>query len=689
MRTTGKPQGPPIVNGDTMFVTSAEQVIALQATTGTLRWRYVHPLPADVRRPHSTNRGVALYDDMVYVGTLDAHVVALKATTGEVVWNRRIADYRSTYYITLAPLAVNGKIMVGTSGGEHGIRGFVTALDARTGNEIWKWYTIPAPGEPGSTTWTGESWRTGGGSVWVTGHYDPARNLTYWGVGNGGPWLGNARPGDNLYTNSTIALDADTGELRSHYQYHWNGSWDWDEANAPLLVDVERAGRTVNGLVHAGRNGYLWLLDRSGGDMRFLEAQPFVHQDVFASLDPVSGRPTYDAARVPRIGESVEFCPAVRGGRNWRPEAFSPQTGLLYVPATNNYCSTMEGYAVEYRAGRPFTGARVESFRRDGTDHIGELQAWDLDSGQRVWTQEFPTSAGSVLATAGELVFADSGGVFYAFDALSGELLWRYSAERRRPTGIPISYAVLGKQYVAVQFHARSEFLRHFVVQRPEVADAAPAHALARHRAQFVLRDVQPAPVFRRVAELDATNQFPCPGRLEHFVEGSLGVRVEVVAHQGDLLAFGVASFQQAGDLQRPVHLRTPGPGGRLPPTRQRLAEQEDRGRAGPFVLVVDTPGTVLRGRHRRAGFLDQLHRLLVHAHDGTIRIVGFLIQIQDLFHVRHELGIGLRRDHPVLDFPLGHPVFFSVRRMVSWLIDSMIANSTTRRASRRNDQFA
>ena len=455
----GQPQGPPIVNGDTMFVSSAEQVTALQATTGALRWRYVHPLPSDVRRPHSTNRGVALYDEMVYVGTLDARVVALEATTGKVVWNRRIADYRSTYYITLAPLAVNGKVIVGTSGGEHGIRGFVTALDARTGNEIWKRHTIPAPGEPGSTTWTGESWRTGGGSVWVTGHYDPALNLTYWGVGNGGPWLGNARPGDNLYTNSTLALDADTGELHRHYQYHWNGSWDWDEANAPLLVDVERGGRTVQGLVHAGRNGYLWLLDRSGGDMRFLEAQPFVYQDVFASLDPVSGRPTYDPARVPRIGESVEFCPAMRGARNWRPEAFSPQTGLLYVPAVNNYCSSMVGRAVEYRAGHPFTGASIESFRRDGADNIGELQAWDLDSGRRVWTQEFPTPVGSVLATGGELVFADSGGVLHAFDARSGERLWRYGSERRRPTGIPVSYSVLGVQYVAVQFHARSEFL--------------------------------------------------------------------------------------------------------------------------------------------------------------------------------------------------------------------------------------
>lgn len=290
----GKPQSPPIVNGETMFVTTAEQVIALDASTGALRWHYVHPLPADVRRPHSTNRGVALYDEMVYVGTLDARVVALRATTGEVVWNRAIANYRSTYYITLAPLAVDGKIIVGTSGGEYGIRGFVIALDSVTGDEVWKRYTIPAHGERGSATWTGDSWRTGGGPVWVTGNYDPELNLTYWGVGNGGPWTGDARPGDNLYTNSTIALDADTGDLRSYYQYHWNGSWDWDEANAPLLLDVERGGRTFKALVHAGRNGYLWLLDRSGGDIQFREAQPFVHQNVFTGLDPSSGRPRYD-----------------------------------------------------------------------------------------------------------------------------------------------------------------------------------------------------------------------------------------------------------------------------------------------------------------------------------------------------------------------------------------------------------
>ncbi len=230
---------------------------------------------------------------------------------------------------------------------------------------------------------------------------------------------------------------------------------------------------------------------------------------------------------------------------------------------------------------------------------------------------------------------------------------------------------------------------RHFAVQRLEVADAAPVQALTRHRTQFILGDVQPAPVLRRVAELEATNQFPSPGRLEHLVEGAGRVRVEVVAHQGDLRAVGVAALQQVGDLHRPVRLRPPGPRRRPPPTRQRLAEQEDRGRAGPFVLVVDAAGPRQRGGHRRARFLDQLHRLLIHAHDRASRVVRLRIGVQDLLHVRHELGVGLRRDHPVLDFPPGHPVFFSVRRMVSWLTDSTTSSSTTRRASSRNDQLA
>ena len=448
----GEPQAPPIVNGRIMFVTTAEQVIALDAQTGNLLWRYRHPLPADVRRPHSTNRGVALYGDRVYVGTLDARVVALDAATGRVVWKRTIANYRRTYYITMAPLVVNGMVMVGTSGGEHGIRGFVVALDAGSGDELWRRYTIPAPGEPGAETWPGDSWQTGGGPVWMTGTYDPALGITYWGVGNGGPWTGDARPGDNLYANSTIALDAATGELLDHHQYHWNGSWDWDEAVAPLLVDIERGGRTIPALAHPGKNGYLWLLDRSGGGMRFLEAQPFVRQNVFTSVDPFTGRPEYDSARRPGIGKRVAFCPSYAGGRSWRPEAFSPRTGLLYIPALENLCSTMEGRAVEYRPGWPYVGATVDVFRRDGAEHVGELQAWSLDTGERVWTYELPTRFGSVLATAGDLVLADSGGVLRALDALSGELLWRYAVQRHSARGVAMSYAVHGVQYVAQQF---------------------------------------------------------------------------------------------------------------------------------------------------------------------------------------------------------------------------------------------
>ena len=448
----GVPQAPPIVNGRMMFVTTAEQVIALDAQTGNLVWRYRHPLPADVRRPHATNRGVALYGDRVYVGTLDARVVALEAATGRVAWKRVIANYRRTYYITMAPLAVNGMVMVGTSGGEHGVRGFVVALDAGSGDEIWRRYTVPAPGEPGAETWSGDSWQTGGGPVWVTGNYDPALGIVYWGVGNGGPWMGDARPGDNLYTNSTIALDAATGALLNHHQYHWNGSWDWDEANAPLLVDIERGGRTIPALAHPGRNGYLWLLDRSDGGMRFLEAQPFVHQNVFTSVDPFTGRPEYDSARKPGIGKRVEFCPSFAGARDWRPDAFNPRTGLLYVPAVDNLCSSMEGRAVQYRPGLPYTGASVTVYRRDGTDHVGELQAWDLDTGERVWTHELQARAGSVLATAGDLVFlADSGGVLRAFDALGGEPLWRYAVQGYLVRSVVTSYAVGGTQYVALQ----------------------------------------------------------------------------------------------------------------------------------------------------------------------------------------------------------------------------------------------
>jgi alcohol dehydrogenase (cytochrome c) len=449
-------ESPPIVNDGIMFITTPmNRVLAIDAATGDVRWAYQRQMPFDIQLGHPTNRGVALYGDKVYMATSDVKVVAFDAATGNIAWEQTVEDYHSGYYMTLAPLAVHGKILVGVSGGERGVRGFVTALDAETGEEVWKTYTVPGPGEFGNDTWPGDTWQTGGAPVWVTGTYDPALNLTYWGTGNPGPWVGDARPGDNLYANSVIALDADTGERKGHHQYHWNGSWDWDEVDAPLLIDIRRGQRTIPALVHPGRNGYLWLLERRADSIGFIEAMPFVHQDVFTSLDPQTGRPSYDMDRKPGLGKSATFCPSLHGGKNWPPAAYNPQTGYLYIPANDNLCTTMAGEETDYVPGRGFTGITgMGSSLIEGADHVGELQAWDLAKGERVWTHEYGAMAnwGPVLTTAGGLVF--SGGTadryFRAFDAKTGTLLWRHRANSGI-IGVPVSYEVDGVQYVAVQ----------------------------------------------------------------------------------------------------------------------------------------------------------------------------------------------------------------------------------------------
>mgnify|MGYP002830146744 FL=1 len=287
----------------------------------------------------------------------------------------------------------------------------------------------------------------------MTGSYDPELNLTYWGTGNAGPWMGDKRPGDNLYANSVIALDADTGELKGYHQYHWNGSWDWDEVTPPLLVDIERGGREIKALVHPGRNGYLWLLERAADRISFVDATPFVYQNAFRSIDPETGRPEYDPEHKPRTGTRLMFCPSVWGGKNWPPAAYNPITGYLYFSANENLCAYMNTREVEYSPGKPYTGGSSQMFLRDGSEHIGELQAWNLNTGEEVWTKQFQShNWGPVLTTAGGLVF--SGGTndryFRAFDGRSGEVLW----EQRTNSGIigvPTSYMVDGVQYVAVQ----------------------------------------------------------------------------------------------------------------------------------------------------------------------------------------------------------------------------------------------
>lgn len=460
-------QAPPMVNDGMMFVSTPQnQVIALDAKTGTEIWRYVRELPEDLFQLHPTNRGVALYGDKVYMATVDSGVVALDAKTGEVVWDVMVGDYTDGYYSTLSLLVARGKVVTGVSGGEYGIRGYVVALDAETGAEAWKTYTIPGPGEPGHDTWKGDSWKTGGGSVWMQGNYDAEAGLAYFGTGNGGPWMPDTRPGDNLYTTSVIALDIDSGEIKGHHQYHWNDAWDWDEVSAPLLIDYERDGQKIKGLVHAGRNGYLWSLERTPeGPINFVAADKYVIQNAFESIDPETGRPTYNEARTPGTNKSAFFCPSLWGGKDWPPEAYNPDTKLFYIPAHENLCSEFGGAPIgEREPGELYIGVPIDVILASLRFHesvdvskpvpIGKLQAWDLDKGEMVWEHSFNDTPywGPLLSTGGNLVF--TGGTndrkFRAFNAKTGDMLWEYPTNSG-VTAVPASYEVDGVQYIAVQ----------------------------------------------------------------------------------------------------------------------------------------------------------------------------------------------------------------------------------------------
>lgn len=460
-------QSPPMVNDGMMFVSTPQnQVIALDAKTGNEIWRYVRELPEDLFQLHPTNRGVALYGDKVYMATVDAGVVALDAKTGDVVWDVIVGDYTDGYYSTLSLLAAEGKIITGVSGGEYGIRGYAMALDAETGAEAWKTYTIPGPGEPGHETWQGDTWKVGGGSVWMQPNYDSDTGILYLGTGNGGPWMPDTRPGDNLYTTSVMAIDIKDGAITGHFQYHWNDAWDWDEVSAPLLMDMERDGKKFKGLVHAGRNGYIWTMERKDDNsIGFIAADQYVKQNAFESIDPETGRPSYNDAYTPGTNKTVTFCPSLWGGKDWPPEAYSPQTGLFYIPSHENLCSELGGVPIgERESGELYIGIPIDvilSSLRWAEDvdpskpvPIGRIQAWDMNSGEMKWSHDFNDTPywGPITATAGNLIF--TGGtndrMFRAFNATNGDMLWEYPTNSGI-TAVPMSYEVDGVQYISVQ----------------------------------------------------------------------------------------------------------------------------------------------------------------------------------------------------------------------------------------------
>jgi alcohol dehydrogenase (cytochrome c) len=452
-----------VVDGILYTVQAPNDIIAMDAATGRIFWTYSYT-PGPKARPccGRINRGVAILGDTLFMGTIDAHLVAVDAKTGQLLWDTTVAKDESGYALAHAPLVVKDKVIVGTAGGEYGIRGFIAAYNARTGKEVWRFNTIPGPGEPGHETWKNDAWKTGGGSIWVTGAYDPELNLTYWGVGNPGPdWNGDPRPGDNLYTDSVVALDADTGKLKWYYQFSPHDEFDYDAVQVPVLADAEWRGqdgqtRPRKLLYFANRNGLFYALDRSSG--QFLMGKPFVEVSWMSGFDD-NGKPIRVPGKVPTTEGTLIF-PGNQGGTNWYNPSYSPRTGLFYIPTWADYSSIYVKVPEEYHEGQRYGGGfprspvafgrTAQNFRKEGEEH-GAVRAIDPKTGERKWEFKMTdvTEAG-ILTTASDLLFSGGHeGYFYALDARTGAVLWKQNLGGTVASG-PITYSVGGRQYVAV-----------------------------------------------------------------------------------------------------------------------------------------------------------------------------------------------------------------------------------------------
>jgi len=450
------------VNGTLYVTTSFNRVIAVNGATGDIIWKYERELPGDVFPKlccDVVNRGVAVYKNRVYLATLDAHIVALDNQTGDVVWDKKLGDYTYAETFTIMPLAVNNKIVFGTAGAEYGVRGWLAAIDADTGAPAWKTYTIPGPGEPGNDTWGGESWKYGGGSTWITGSYDKETNQLYWPVGNPGPDFDrHVRPGDNLFSNSAIVVNADTGKMDKYFQYTPNDPYDYDGVNENVQIDL--GGKKL--FVHGDRNGYIYGIDRrntrktaSGNEMKCLWATAM--QDVNWVKEPISPaknncRPVFNYPEMDVVYDRVtmNIAPSLDGGKEWHPLSVSLRTKMAYVPIYN-FTMDLQAKKMEWKRGEWYLGAKVITFNAGA----GLIKAFDVATGKLVWTksQSWPATSG-LLSTAGGLAFyGDPDGRFNAVNDETGEHLWSFHVGSGIH-GNPTTYTLEGTQYVAIVYGA-------------------------------------------------------------------------------------------------------------------------------------------------------------------------------------------------------------------------------------------
>ncbi|HVO57001.1 MAG TPA: PQQ-dependent dehydrogenase, methanol/ethanol family [Dongiaceae bacterium] len=439
----------PVVVRGVMFVTSANDVFALDARTGRELWHFSRPVSSgllDDAAAHK-NRGVAVRREAIFVETDDAHLLKLDARSGNLIWDVPYADKAKHYGATSAPLVVKDMVIVGTSGGDSGVRGFLEAYDAATGKLKWHLWTIPGPGEFGSSSWPGDSYLHGGGTTWMPGSYDPALNTLYWATSNAAPdFVGDSRPGDDLYTSCVLAIDPDTGTLKWHFQFTPHDLYDYDATQASVLIDAKEKNTMRHLLAHADRNGFFYVLDRTDG--KFLRASPFVEKLTWAKSIDATGRPVLSGLVPSPDGTTI--CPGIEGATNWFSPSYNPDTGLFYVLA-------LEGCNLFRTKSEPFV--QGQTFYNTGTTEVpGErrqklLLALNLADGKIVWS--YPQvgrgrSWGGTLTTAGGLVFFcnDAEG-FEAVDATSGRPLWHFNTGQNFHAS-PMTYAVAGEQFVAI-----------------------------------------------------------------------------------------------------------------------------------------------------------------------------------------------------------------------------------------------
>jgi PQQ-dependent dehydrogenase (methanol/ethanol family) len=467
-------EGQPLVVNNTMYLVTpypnVSYALDLTEPGQPLKWK-LRPENAQAAAGQAccdvVNRGAAYADGKIFYNLLDGHTIAVDVNTGKQLWRTKMADLTRGETMTMAPIVVKGKVIVGSSGGEMGVRGWIAAIDANTGKQVWRGYNTGSDRDVkvgprfkafyaadngkdlALTSWPADTWKQGGGAVWGWLSYDPELNLVYYGTSNPGPWNEGVRKGDNKWTCSIMARDADTGELRWAFQVTPHDMWDYDTVNENILVDLPLGGTTRKALVHFDRNGYGYTLDRTTGEV--LVAQPFVQMNWSTGVDLKTGRPNVSPDKVTAEGKNVkDICPSLEGGKNEQPAAFSPRTGLFYVP-TNNLCMDFEVRPVSYIPGTPYIGANAPEKKGPG-GHGGEFIAWDATTGKKVWGIEEPFPVwGGALATAGGVVFYGTlDGWFKAVDASSGKVLWKFKVGSG-VVGNPISYlGPDGKQYIAV-----------------------------------------------------------------------------------------------------------------------------------------------------------------------------------------------------------------------------------------------